>query len=63
MTVNLATGASVTAKKHVVRIIYTLKEVQYDIAFNVLDLNTSLMSSLVYRGSDVMSHKSSGKNI
>ena len=39
MTVRLATGASVTVKKLVMIIIYTLKDVQYDDDFIVLDLD------------------------
>ena len=39
MTVRLATGASVTVIKRVVGISYTLKEVQYDDDFIVLDLD------------------------
>ena len=39
MTVRLATGAPVTVMKRVVATTYTLKEVQYDDAFIVSDLN------------------------
>ena len=39
MTVRLATGASITVMKRVVRIHYTLKELQYDNDFIVLDLD------------------------
>ena len=39
MTVRLAPGASATVNKRVVRIFYTPKEVQYDDAFIVLDLD------------------------
>ena len=42
MTVRLATGASVTVLKRVVRISYTLKEFQYDDDFTVLDLDEKL---------------------
>ena len=60
ITVRLATGASVTMMERVVKITYTLKEVQYGDDFIVLDLDTSLMSSLVYRGSEGTSHNSAG---
>ena len=39
MTVRLATGASVTVMKRVVGITYTLKGVQYDDDFIILDLD------------------------
>ena len=39
MTVCLATGASVTVVKHIVGITYTLKGVQYDDDFIILDLD------------------------
>ena len=39
MTVRLATGASVTVMKRIVGITYTLKEVQYDDDFIILDLD------------------------
>ena len=39
MTVRLATGASVTVMKHVVRITYTLKEVSYNYKIVVLELD------------------------
>ena len=39
MTVRLATGASITVIKGVVRIHYTLKDFQYDDDFIVLDLD------------------------
>ena len=39
MTVRLATGASITVMKRVVKIHYTLKEKQYDDDFIVLDLD------------------------
>ena len=39
MTVRLATGAPVTVMKRVVATTYTLKELQYDDAFIVSDLN------------------------
>ena len=39
MTVRLATGASVTVMKRVVGITYTLKGVQYDDEFIILDLD------------------------
>ena len=39
MTVLLATGASITVKKRVVGIYYTLKDEQYDDDFIVLDLD------------------------
>ena len=60
ITVRLATGASVTMMERVVKVTYTLKEVQYGDDFIVLDLDTSLMSSLVYRGSEGTSHNSAG---
>ena len=60
ITVRLATGAFVTVIERVVKVTYTLKEVQYGDDFIVLDLDTSLMSSLVYRGSEGTSHKSAG---
>ena len=42
MTVRLATGASITVKKRVVGIHYTLKDEQYDDDFIVLDLDDKL---------------------
>ena len=42
MTVLLATGASITVKKRVVGIYYTLKDEQYDDDFIVLDLDEKL---------------------
>ena len=39
MTVRLATGASVTVMKRIVRIHYTLEDIQYDDEFIVLDLD------------------------
>ena len=39
MTVRLATGASITVMKRVVRIHYTFKDLQYDADFIVLDLD------------------------
>ena len=56
----LATGASVTVMKRVVRITYTLKGVQYNDDFIILDLMTNLMLSLDCRGSEGTSHKSAG---
>ena len=55
-----ATGASVTVMKRVVGISYTMEGVQNDDDFIVLDLDDKLMLSLVYRGSEGMSHKSAG---
>ena len=42
MTVRLATGASITVMKRVVKVHYTLKEKQYEDNFIVLDLNDKL---------------------
>ena len=39
MTVRLATGASVTVRKRVVGTTYTLKAVQYDDEFVIMDLD------------------------
>ena len=39
MTVRLATGSSITVKKHVVGVHYTLEDEQYDEDFIVLDLD------------------------
>ena len=39
MTVRLATGSSITVKKHVVGVHYTLEDEQYDDDFIVLDLD------------------------
>ena len=44
MTVRLSTGASITVKKRVVGIHYTLEDEQYDDDFIVLTWMTSLMS-------------------
>ena len=62
MTVRLKTGASVTAKKGVMKITFTLKEVQYNDEFIVLDLDDNFMSSSVYRGLVGMIHKSADIN-
>ena len=42
MTVRLATGTSVIVMKRVVGITYTLKEVQYDDDFIILDLDDKI---------------------
>ena len=61
MTVHLATGASVTMMKRVVGITYTLKGVQYNDDFIILDLDDrNLMLSLDCRDSEGTSHKSAG---
>ena len=57
----LATSASVTVMKRVVGISYTLKGVQYNDDFIILDLDDrNLMLSLDCRGSEGTSHKSVG---
>ena len=60
MTVRLTTGASVIVMKCVVGISHTLKEVQYDDDFIVLDLDKNMMLALVYRGLEDTNHKSDG---
>ena len=59
MTVLLATCASVTVMKRVVGITYTLKGVQYNDDFIILDLDDKC-SSLDCCCSEVTSHKSAG---
>ena len=60
MTVRLSTGASITVMKRLVKFRYTLRDLQYDDDFIVLDLDDNLMSSLVYLGSENTSQGSAG---
>ena len=52
MTERMATGASITVMKRVVRIHYTFKDLQYDDDFIVLNLDDKFDVIRVYLGSE-----------
>ena len=60
MTVRLATGASVTVMKRVVSITYTLKGVQYNDDFIILDLDEKFDDILGLTCSEGSRHMSAG---